>query len=170
MGSDLTGRAEAFGQLYAEHSDQLERAVRRRLGHGAGARDVVQEAFLKLWEKAIDAARLTPAYLHKVARNAAIDHARAETVRRDAVRDLAELQIAAPPPTPYDAMASREALETVERALEALPSRTRLIFLLNRIHGRTFVEIANGLGLSERAVAKHMAKALSACERALPSR
>ncbi|MFD1333342.1 RNA polymerase sigma factor [Methylopila musalis] len=168
MGSDVSGRAEAFGRLYAQHSDQLERVIRRRLGHGASARDVMQDAFLRLWEKAVDAARLTPAYLNRVARNAAIDHVRAEAVRRDTVRALADLQIAPSPPTPFDAVASREELDAVERALTALPSRTRLIFLLNRIHGRTFVEIAAGLGLSERAVAKHMAKALSACERAAP--
>ncbi len=55
----------------------------------------------------------------------------------------------------------------VEAALRGLPERTRRIFLLNRIHGRTYAEIAQAMQLSQSAVEKHMMRALDACKASL---
>jgi RNA polymerase sigma-70 factor (ECF subfamily) len=38
------------------------------------------------------------------------------------------------------------------------------VFLLNRIHGQPYSEIAEGLGISASAVEKHMMRALQACK------
>ncbi|WP_363092152.1 sigma factor-like helix-turn-helix DNA-binding protein [Nitrobacter sp. 62-23] len=46
--------------------------------------------------------------------------------------------------------------------IRALPERSRHIFLLNRIHGRNYREIACALGISTGAVEKHMMRALKA--------
>ena len=58
-------------------------------------------------------------------------------------------------------------LRHVEAALRSLPERTRQIFLLNRIHGRKYAEIAKAMGLSQSAVEKHMMRALEACKASL---
>ncbi|HCL3426564.1 TPA: RNA polymerase sigma factor [Pseudomonas aeruginosa] len=58
-------------------------------------------------------------------------------------------------------------LRRVEAALRGLPERTRRIFLLNRIHGRTYAEIAQAMQLSQSAVEKHMMRALDACKASL---
>jgi RNA polymerase sigma factor (sigma-70 family) len=55
-------------------------------------------------------------------------------------------------------------LRAIEDALAALPERTRHIFLLNRVYGRSFSEIAQVVGISRRAVTKHMARAVAVCE------
>lgn len=44
-------------------------------------------------------------------------------------------------------------------ALEQLPERTRTIFLLHRIEGRKYREIAETIGISQSAVEKHIARA-----------
>lgn len=62
-------------------------------------------------------------------------------------------------------MSARQSLGSIDDALSALPKQTRHIFLLNRIHGRSFSEIAGVFGISQRAVAKHMARAVAACEK-----
>lgn len=64
-------------------------------------------------------------------------------------------------------MQARQGLTGVDAALAALPERTRHVFLLNRIHGRTFAEIAAVMEISERMVAKHMARAMAACQSCL---
>lgn len=51
-------------------------------------------------------------------------------------------------------------LETMERAMDALPQRTREVFLANRINDLSYAEIARTTGLSRRQVQRHMAKAL----------
>jgi RNA polymerase sigma-70 factor (ECF subfamily) len=73
-------------------------------------------------------------------------------------------QYAAPSASPDDVVSARQELRSIDDALAALPTRTRHIFLLNRVHGRSFSEIAEVLGISRRAVTKHMARAVAVCE------
>lgn len=68
---------------------------------------------------------------------------------------------------PQAALEAGNDLRHVEAALRALPERTRQIFLLNRIHGRKYAEIAKAMGLSQSAVEKHMMRALEACKASL---
>lgn len=55
-------------------------------------------------------------------------------------------------------------LRRVEAALRGLPERTRHIFLLNRIHGQTYGQIARSMALSQSSVEKHMMRALQVCK------
>ena len=68
---------------------------------------------------------------------------------------------------PQAALEAGNDLRHVEAALRALPERTRQIFLLNRIHGRKYAEIAKAMDLSQSAVEKHMMRALEACKASL---
>ncbi|MBW6154849.1 sigma-70 family RNA polymerase sigma factor, partial [Pseudomonas aeruginosa] len=68
---------------------------------------------------------------------------------------------------PEQALEAGDQWRRVEAALRGLPERTRRIFLLNRIHGRTYAEIAQAMQLSQSAVEKHMMRALDACKASL---
>lgn len=160
----MTTRAQRIEELYVKERLRLERQVQRRLRSSNGAADIVQDVFLRVWERAVEFNGDAAAFLNRSARNAAIDHLRSERRRLDFERGITEEQYAPPPPSSLDRLVASQSLAAVEAALRALPKKTRHIFLLNRIHRRTFVEIADALGLSERAVAKHMARALAACE------
>ncbi len=161
----MTARAEEIQSLYVSERARLERQVRRRVKCSATACDLVQDIFLRLWEKASDRTGDTSAYLTRSARNAAIDHARAEKRRKGFFGGLLPEQYAPPVATPFDIVAARDGLRSIDDVIAGLPKQTRHIFLLNRIHGRSFTEIAAVLGISERAVAKHMARAMAACEK-----
>ena len=65
-------------------------------------------------------------------------------------------------PSPYDIVAARDHLRHIDDVIRTLPERSRHIFLLNRIHGRGYKEIAGALGISIGAVEKHMTRALKA--------
>jgi hypothetical protein len=65
---------------------------------------------------------------------------------------------------PEQALEVDHDLQRIEAALRALPERSRQIFLLNRIHGCTYGEIAKAMQLSQSAVEKHMMRALEACK------
>jgi RNA polymerase sigma factor (sigma-70 family) len=56
-------------------------------------------------------------------------------------------------------LAARERLQKVLAALESLGPRTREIFLLHRLDGLKYREIASQLGITVSAVEKHIAKA-----------
>lgn len=159
----MTSRAEEFTRIYASEYHRLEHQILRRVGCRSSASDLAQDIFLRIWEKAVNWKGSPAAFLTRCAQNAAIDYRRGQKTRSAALAALA----AQPPSSqssPFDIVAARQSIQSIDDALAALPARTRHIFLLNRIHGRSFIEIAGAMGISERAVAKHMARAIASCE------
>lgn len=64
-------------------------------------------------------------------------------------------------PLSDDVMGSEERLKRMRRALDGLSGRTRAIFLLHRLDGLDYAEIAQHLNLTVIAVEKHIASALA---------
>ena len=124
------------------------------------AEDVVQEAFVILWNncKKVSEA-LARSYLYKVAQNQML-----KKVEKDKVHTrYMQLQV-----KPMDEMGPDFDLEyhelgkRLQTVIEELPEGQREVFLLNRIDGKTYVEIAEMLDVSVKAVEKRMHKALVA--------
>jgi RNA polymerase sigma-70 factor (ECF subfamily) len=69
--------------------------------------------------------------------------------------------------SPERVLLGREAIGHLVRTLEALPVRTRDVFMLRCFEGLKHAEIARLQEISVRAVEKHMAKALEQLGRAL---
>lgn len=61
---------------------------------------------------------------------------------------------------PQRAMESEEAREVMKKALEDLPESQRSVFLMNRLEGLTYSEIADRLGVGQKAIEKRMSLAL----------
>lgn len=164
----MTSRAVDFVRLFTAERGRLLGRLSRRTGCPATAADIVQDIFLRLWERTTDATGNPAAYLNRSARNAAIDHLRAERVRAAHVAGLTPEQHApAVAPTPEALLEVRDRLDRVDEAIRRLPERTRDIFLLHRIHGRGYGEIAGVIGISVSGVEKHMARAVEACRRSI---
>lgn len=164
----MTTRSDQIAQIYAAEHGRLTRQILRRIGCHSTASDLVQDIFLRIWERATSWNGSPSAFLTRCAQNAVVDYARSQKVRRAAFATL-EAQAPPSPASPFEIVAARQTIRSVDDTLAALPRRTRHIFLLNRIHGRSFVEIAGVMEISERAVAKHMARAVAACEICLSS-
>ncbi|HKX77689.1 MAG TPA: RNA polymerase sigma factor [Novosphingobium sp.] len=62
-------------------------------------------------------------------------------------------------PGPEAQLQARETLREVSAVLRELPERTRAVFIMRRLDGLAFAEIADRLGLSVSATEKHMLKA-----------
>jgi RNA polymerase sigma factor (sigma-70 family) len=65
--------------------------------------------------------------------------------------------------TPEQDAISRDLLDRIGAAIDALPSRCREAFVLNRIHGLSHEEVARQMGISRSAVEKHVMRGLHAC-------
>lgn len=139
----------------------------RRVGCRATAADLVQDLFLRFWRRPLVQVEELGTYLLRCAGNIAIDHLRSEGTRARASEGLRVEPSDSVSSEPQAALEAGNDLRHVEAALRALPERTRQIFLLNRIHGRKYAEIAKAMGLSQSAVEKHMMRALEACKASL---
>lgn len=154
---------QAFLQQQGRVKNQLSRWIACR----ATAADLCQELFIRLWRrKEVPVDDLGP-YLMRSARNMAIDHLRSERSRLRTESALLPEQLFAEPNSLADGHQASHELAQVQTALRGLPERTRHIFLLNRIHGKSYSEIASLLDISASAVEKHMMRALQACKSSL---
>lgn len=160
----MADKGKALAALYLSERKRLERQIVRKVGCRSTASDLVQDIFLRLWEKAIDWKGDSTAYLSRCARNAAIDHLRSEKTREAYLKGELPDTFCEPPLSPQEILVAEQNFRHIEEVLASLPEKTRHIFLLNRVHGRSFSEIAGVMDISPRAVAKHMARAVSVCE------
>lgn len=160
---DSDGTRARFVQVFMAQRARMEALVSRRVGCRATASDLVQELFLRFWRRPEVKVEALDTYLLRCAGNLAIDHLRSEGSREriaEASLPLGECLAQAP----EQALEVNHDLQRIEAALRVLPERTRQIFLLNRIHGCTYGEIAKAMQLSQSAVEKHMMRALQACK------
>lgn len=157
------GSRAHFLKVFLSQRQQMEALVSRRVGCRATAADLVQDLFVRFWHRPLVQVEELNTYLLRCASNIAIDHLRNESTRaRVREQGLGVPQDVADDP-PHAALEANNDLRHVEAALRGLPGKTRQIFLLNRIHGRKYAEIAKVMGLSQSAVEKHMMRALRAC-------
>lgn len=166
--SDEPLAREDLLRVFLAQREQMEALVSRRVGCRATAADLVQDLFLRFWRRPAAPVEDLATYLLRSAHNLAIDHMRSEGARTRNEAGLLLEQDEAPPPEV--ALEAGHDLRHVDAALRSLPERTRHIFLLNRIHGSTYGDIARAMGLSLSAVEKHMMRALEACKASLLDR
>lgn len=153
-----------FLEVFLSQRPQMEALVSRRVGCRATAADLVQDLFLRFWRRPLVQVEELNTYLLRCAGNIAIDHLRNEGTRARLSDEMLPDAHRPDADEPQAALEASNDLRHIETALRALPEKTRQIFLLNRIHGRKYAEIAKAMGLSQSAVEKHMMRALQACK------
>ena len=66
---------------------------------------------------------------------------------------------------PETALSSQQGILILVTTIDALPLRCREAFMLNRFEGMTYLQVAEHMGISVKAVEQHIKHALDACER-----
>jgi RNA polymerase sigma-70 factor (ECF subfamily) len=140
---------------------QVLRRVRRATGNAREAEDYLHTAFLRLEEYRSRTTVRNPAgFLVTAAVNIAADESRRRHVRNEAAGAFADIMnICDGEPLQTEALVARERLIKVREGLDQLTPRTREIFLMHRLDGMKYREIADHFAISVSAVEKHVAKA-----------
>ena len=139
--------------------------LRQRLRVADDARDVAQEAYIRLMQYEGSHEVQSPAsLLFRIAINVANDLGRAEKVRHLADHcDIADMEFDSGRATPEREVAAGQELEILYEAIEQLPPKCRQVFLLSRFHNMTYPQIADHRGISVKMVEKHISRALAIC-------
>jgi RNA polymerase sigma-70 factor (ECF subfamily) len=148
---------KVFNAIFKSNSKTIFNYIYYKYGNEEKAYDAVQEAFVKLWE---NCAKVVPekakAFVYKVANNLYLNVLKAEKVRlkyaENAPRSSQE--------SPEFLLEEKEFKDKLDRALNSLPENQRTVFLLNRIDGKKYAEIADMEGVSVKAIEKRMHLAL----------
>ncbi len=149
-----------FDVLYREQAPRLRRWLDARLRSSEEANDLVQDAFTRLLGSgARDGLRQPEAFLNRIVRNLLIDRSRRVSNRTPHV-PIDEANEPATRATQEDAIELAQMRERYRTAVDALPPRTRQVFLLHRTDGLGYKDIATQLGISIRTVEWHVGEAL----------
>lgn len=149
--------------LYARLRVPVTGYVHQIVGSTPDAEDLVQVAFLRLWDELqrdADIANVR-SWVFKVVHNLAIDHVRRAGVHR-AYEARERQQPARPDAESPEASVIRR--QEVDRALSSLNERERRALLL-RAEGLRYREIAEVLGITASAVSVYLVRGLKKFER-----
>jgi RNA polymerase sigma factor (sigma-70 family) len=156
---------QRFDAVFREYRPALLRFLRRRVGNDADAEEIAQEACIRLlrYPDETDPQALK-ALLYRIAINLVGMRAR-ESRRRfgSAHVSLDELELASGEATQEQVLLDQERLRLLQAAINALPEKCRQVFILSRISGLSYPEIASRCGISVKMVEKHISKALAIC-------
>lgn len=157
-------RALAVERLFRDHNDALIRFLTLRLQSRQEAREVAQEAYVRLLQlERTDVAGFLRAYLFRIAGNLAIDRLRRRaTETRFQEADLFP-GLVERPPEPETLAMEHQRVEQIRGFLEELPAPVREAFVLFRMEDLDQETIARRLGVSDRMVRNHVTRALTYC-------
>ncbi len=160
------GAFASFDAFYRSQNRRLFHYFRRRVGREA-ASDLVQEAFTRMLRcGAFERVENPQAYLTRTAHNLVIEAAR-QRMRRPAAAFMFDEERDAPVlPQQEQRIEATELRRVFRRAVCAMPRKTRRIFLMHRLRGMTYREIAEKLGIGDKGVEYHMMRALARCRKA----
>jgi RNA polymerase sigma factor (sigma-70 family) len=170
-GAVAVGNDDPLLALYLERRANLVRFLAARAGSVTAAEDLIQELYLKLAgrDRTGEEVGNPTALLYRMALNLMLDRARGEarstlrdTAWRQVVRsEIGGVDIADEPPAD-EAAASAERLRRLIAAVQELPPQAGRAFRLHKLDGLSQAETARAMGLSVKAVEKHVSAALKA--------
>lgn len=159
--------ARLIETLFREHNDSLLRFLAARLGSHHEAKEVAQEAYVRLLQlDTPGAVSFLRAFLFKTASNLAVDRLRTRGYReRPATLEFFEqLPYAA---TPEREVGGAQEIELLQRLLEELPAKCRYAFVMNKFHGRDVESIAKDMQMTGTMVRRYILRALIHCRAGL---
>ncbi len=122
------------------------------------AEDIVQEVFIKLWERRTELDITYPAaYLRKAVHNRVLNAIRHQKTDERFYIRLASITSELLEENPHFLKENEQLLQQV---INSLPNECRETFLLSRVHQYTYKEIADQLQVSEKTIEKRISRAL----------
>ena len=156
--SDDLANFEAF---FHQHYGALCEYIRHIVHLPHVAEELAQDAFVSLWERHTRApVQMAISYLYTTARNRAYSYLRHRRVARSAAREMAADASEPRDETLTVEVHAHEPAEAVQRAIDELPERCRLIFLMSRREGLSYAEIAHALDVAVSTVETQISRAL----------
>ncbi len=153
--------SQALAELFETYADPIYRLAIQLLGDPAIAEDVVQETFISAitHRESFEGRSRISSWLYRIAYNAAMGRLRArheeplpeDEPDEDSVvpipRSLIEWTM-----TPEQMQADGEAADYLQKAVQSLPMKYRVVFFLRDMEDQSTEQTAEVLGLSEAAV------------------
>ena len=149
----INNEVKAFDALFQRYSEKLFRFSFSLLKNEEDSKEIVQEAFLRIWKKRqkIDSSKSFKSFLFTISYNLIIDHFRLRLKDKEYREFLAKYfeseKFDFGSDIDYDILNGK-----IKNAVEELPAKRKRIFILSREKGLSHKEIAEELGISVKTV------------------
>lgn len=149
------GDEDAFAQLVRRYHGRAYWVAYGLLGNEEDARDVVQDAFLRVY-RALDRFDFNQSFytwLYRIVVNLAIDRLRRNAKARSvALDDVGEQPVESDRSAPDSELEADETRREVRKVLESLPEKYRTVMVLRELNGLSCKEIAGIVNSSHATV------------------
>lgn len=163
-----TGTENWFKEVFDKNYEYIRNYLYYLSGDIELAEDLVQDVFLRLWEKrSIVKDESVRAFLFSIARNDFLKSRRQNNYDlkfRSTYFEQVENK------SPEYLLELKEFDQKLQNTIAGLPEKCRVIYLMNRIDEMTYTEIAENLKVSVKAIEKQMSKALQILQKELGRR
>lgn len=160
IGRFRDGDMEVFRKIYNSFCEPLYRFAFSYLKDSYEAEEIVQDVFLKVWEKReeVDVQKSFKSYLYRITVNKVFNELKHRVVKQKYEQHALNFeQINSE--TPESSIQFQELKTKLEQILKQLPDQQRSIFIMSRWKGQTNAEIAQSLNLSIRTVENQIYRA-----------
>ena len=164
------GSRQAFDTLVRQYDQAVLRLALHLLGSETDAQDIAQESLFKLTRYREQPENVLRFLLYRIATNGLRDAHRSMMAAKGANLvnfDASNIDIPCESLQPEERAEHHQELARIRDIINRLPERRREIYLLNRIDGMSYTEIAKHCDISVKAVEKHIGKALSTLRKEL---
>lgn len=154
-----TCNENVFSSFYKIQAKSLRNFLFYKYGNRDQAEDLMQEAFIKLWQNCIDVPiEKAKSYLYTIANNSALNIIAHEKVVLKYEQQFSGLDKTNE--NPEFILEEKEFKAKLLNAIQNLNETQRVAFLMHRIDGKKYSEIAENLNISIKAVEKRIHLAL----------
>ncbi|MFT5164976.1 MAG: RNA polymerase sigma factor (sigma-70 family) [Saprospiraceae bacterium] len=139
---------EEYKKLVLPIKNKLFRFSLRIVGNVAEAEDVVQEVFIKVWNKRseVESFNNLEAWCMTLTKNLSIDKLRSKHRRVDALPDTYDMPSQAA--SPYQTTVANDTISRIEKMMAGLPDKQRMVMQLRDIEGMSYNEISEILNIT----------------------
>jgi RNA polymerase sigma-70 factor (ECF subfamily) len=152
---------ESFRKLFEQYSKPLYRFSLSYLKSNEAAEDVVQEVFIKIWDKRkdIDTSKSFQSYLFTIALNSIRKYfnklAEVNQLKHDIIAVLSEN------PSAFDDQDNFEDyLFKLDTLIQQMPQKRKEIFIGKKLEGKSQKELAEEFGITTKTVEYHITEAM----------
>lgn len=157
------GDQAAFQQIYTGFYKRLYQFALAIVKSRESAEEIVEDVFVSIWQNrtGLSSIRNIRVYLYTAAKNASLNYlARKARASVTEPFDHIHIELCATTLTPEQILITTEIHQKIQKAVEALPPRCKMIFKLVREDGLRYKEIAEILNISVNTIDAQMAIAV----------
>ena len=154
------GNDDAYAELFNRHWENVYNMVYARIRHRAVTEEMAQEIFMKLWDKRADLAIDNfSAYLYTCVKHRCINYIESKIARK---KHWEHYKVFLPleDDSTNRTVAFNDLREAMEKGLNTIPKKSKMIFRLNRLEGKSVKQIAGQMNLSEKAIQYHLTRSV----------